>query len=110
MGGVTRWVSGETNDKGVIGVRRGAQFIPLVTESFDLKKNPQQQYQQHHEVINSEQQVQIYEELVKDSNGNFTTSFLSLADTVYGPPTRTFRNRKRPAGLVVVSSRSPVGS
>jgi len=82
VGGKPYWVSGATNDKGVIGIWKGAQFKPLITESFAKSTNPQQLFQPHYDVINSEDQVQIYEELVKDANGNFTTSFLSLADEV----------------------------
>jgi len=80
VGGKPYWVSGATNEKGVIGVWKGGQFTPLITESFSRTTNPQQLFQPHYDVINSEQQVQIYEELVKDANGYFTTSFLSLAN------------------------------
>jgi hypothetical protein len=82
VGGKPYWVSGATNPKGVIGVYKGGQFKPLITESFAKSSNPQQLFQPHYDVINSEEQVQIYEELVKDANGNFTTSFLSLADDI----------------------------
>ena len=44
---------------------------PLATEF--LTNNA---YQKHHELITSDDQVQIYEELVKDADGNFTTSFI----------------------------------
>jgi hypothetical protein len=84
-GGKTLWVSGATNPKGVIGTMKGGKFTPLVTEYFDRKSNPQQQYQRHFDAahpITSEDEVQIYEELVKDTNGFFTTSFLSLDDPV----------------------------
>ena len=83
--GKTLWVSGATNEKGVIGTNRAGKFTPLVTEFFDLRSNPQQKYQPHFDAthpITSDEQVQIYEELVKDTNGHFTTSFLSLADPV----------------------------
>lgn len=84
-GGNTVWVSGATNDKGVIGTWKNGRFTPLVSEFFDKQTNPGQVFQPHYDKnspIASEGQVQIYEELVKDSNGNFTTSFLSLADPV----------------------------
>jgi hypothetical protein len=83
--GRTLWVSGATNANGVIGTTKAGRFTPLVTEFFDMKTNPQQKYQPHFDAshpITSEDQVQIYEELVKDTNGHFTTSFLSLADPV----------------------------
>lgn len=76
--GVTYWVSGATNHDGVIGTYDGVEFTPLVTEFFDLKTNPQQQYQPHYETIDSQDKVQIYEELMQDSDFHFTTSFLSL--------------------------------
>ncbi|HYY98132.1 MAG TPA: hypothetical protein VE642_06050, partial [Pyrinomonadaceae bacterium] len=84
-GGRTLWASGATNAQGVIGTTRAGKFTPLVTEFFDLKTNPQQKWQPHFDAshpITSEDQVQIYEELVKDTNGHFTTSFLSLDDPV----------------------------
>jgi len=40
------------------------------------------QFQPHYETITRQDQVQIYQELVKDPRGRFTTSFLSLADEV----------------------------
>jgi cytochrome c553 len=82
VGGATRWASGATDNTGIIGYGSETEFTPLVSESFNVKKNPQQIYQPHYEVIDDEKKVQIYEELIKDSNGNFTTSFLSLADDV----------------------------
>lgn len=80
--GKTYWVSGDTNARGVIGNWKNGRFFALQTESFARSSNPQQIFQPHYETINSETQVQIYEELVKDANGNFTTSFLSLANQV----------------------------
>lgn len=49
----------------------------LPTEFFEGGK-----YQDHHTEINDQSQVQIYEELVKDTEGHLTTSFLSLSDNV----------------------------
>jgi hypothetical protein len=82
VGGKTQWASGATDRMGMIGTYSETTFTPLLTESFNPKKNPQQVYQPHHELIDDEKEVQIYEELVKDTNGNFTTSFLSLAEPV----------------------------
>jgi len=62
------WSSGRTNSVGVIVDGEGR---PLPTEL--LKNNA---YQEHHTVITSDDQVQIFEELVKDADGNFTTSFI----------------------------------
>ncbi|HYP00102.1 MAG TPA: hypothetical protein VER76_07915 [Pyrinomonadaceae bacterium] len=82
VGGKTYWVSGDTNKNGVIGIWKNGLFTPLKTESFAKSSNPQQEFQPHYETIDSESKVQIYEELVKDANGDFTTSFLSLANQV----------------------------
>jgi nitrate/TMAO reductase-like tetraheme cytochrome c subunit len=86
-GGRTLWVSGATNDKGVIlgPDPKTGRVGPLVTEFFDKASNPEQKYQPHYDganPIDRQDEVQIYEELVKDSNGNFTTSFLSLKDPI----------------------------
>ncbi|HVE70315.1 MAG TPA: cytochrome P460 family protein [Thermoanaerobaculia bacterium] len=62
------WSSGATNSVGVIVDGEGR---PLPTELLTDGA-----YQKHHEVITSDDQVQIYEELTKDSDGNFTTSFI----------------------------------
>jgi cytochrome c553 len=88
--GKVLWVSGRTDAKGVIQGApdaRTGKTKALLTEYFDKESNPKQIYQPHYDtapghIIDSQDKVQIYEELVKDSDGNFTTSFLSLADSV----------------------------
>jgi hypothetical protein len=71
------WSSGRTNGVGVIV---DAQGKPLPSEFFaaykDASGREQQHYQEHHEAITSDGQVQIYEELTRDAAGRFTTSFL----------------------------------
>jgi mono/diheme cytochrome c family protein len=69
------WSSGRTNTVGVIVDAEGR---PLPTEFFAPVTGAagRQQYQAHHDVITSDDQVQIYEELVQDAAGRFTTSFL----------------------------------
>ena len=62
------WSSGRTNSVGVIVDGEGR---PLPTEF--LTNNA---YQKHHEVITNDSEVQIYEELAKNADGNFTTSFI----------------------------------
>jgi hypothetical protein len=68
------WSSGRTNSVGVIVDGEGR---PLETEFLANGK-----YQKHHEVITSDDQVQIYEELTRDGDGNFTTSFIRRDDDV----------------------------
>jgi hypothetical protein len=73
------WESGGTNGDGVITDTAGN---PLVTEFF----SPSQQTFQPHfwtgSPITSDQQVQIFEEMVLDPQGQLTTSFLSLDNKV----------------------------
>ena len=70
------WSSGRTDSEGVI---LGANGQPLPSESFQVGPDGKQQYQEHFNQeypITSQDQVQIYEELVQDAQGKFTTSFL----------------------------------
>jgi len=69
------WASGDTNDYGMITNGPGGAILP--TEFLE-----DGQYQPHYTTITSPSQVQIYEELVKSPEGNFTTSFLGLANKV----------------------------
>ena len=62
------WSSGRTNSVGVIVDTHGK---PLPSEFFEHGA-----FQPHHQTITSDTQVQIYEELAKDADGNFTTSFI----------------------------------
>jgi len=73
------WASGLTNEQGVI---LGADGTPLASEFFN--RDPatgQQRYQPHHEVITSPDQVQVYETLLRDAKGAFTTSFIRSCET-----------------------------
>jgi hypothetical protein len=62
------WSSGRTNDIGVIVDSNGK---PLPSE-FHLDGA----YQRHWEMITADDQVQIYEELTRDADDKFTTSFI----------------------------------
>jgi hypothetical protein len=75
--GKTIWASGRTNELGIIVDENGK---PLPTEFFD-KIQGQQAFQPHYydkpgHVITRQDQVQIFEELITDADGNFTTSFI----------------------------------
>lgn len=77
--GKVLWASGETNSDGVI---IGSGGNALVTEFFTTR---QQTFQPHFwtgNPITSENQVQIYEELVRDPQDMLTTSFLALDNKV----------------------------
>jgi hypothetical protein len=71
------WASGRTNRAGFIV---DAQGNPLVTEYIGTGANRRGAYQPHFygdaHPITSPSQVQIYEELGKDADGAFTTSFI----------------------------------
>ncbi len=73
------WSSGRTNE---LGVLLGQDGEPLASESFARDGNGTQQYQQHHQVINSPEQVQVYETLLWDDAGEFTTSFIHGCDVI----------------------------
>jgi mono/diheme cytochrome c family protein len=70
------WESGRANPLGVILDGKG-EILPseFFTEYKDGKQT-RQHYQPHYEKITSQNQVQIYEELVQDAKGRFTTSFI----------------------------------
>ena len=71
------WGSGRTNRLGVIVDGGGAPLeSELFTEYVDAQGRVQQRFQPHYEVITAQDQVQIYEELVQDADGKFTTSFI----------------------------------
>ncbi|MGY9047916.1 hypothetical protein P775_11445 [Puniceibacterium antarcticum] len=69
------WCSGCSNDAGVIV---GADGNPLKTEFLDVVPEGATEalYQPHHRMIDSPDQVQIYEELTQNADRAFTTSFI----------------------------------
>jgi len=81
------WASGLTN--GVGAIIEGVDGPVLPTEL--LLENPQA-FQPHYQQITDQDQVQIYQEVVADSNGNITTSFLRRVFTIKN-------NRLRPIGF-----------
>jgi hypothetical protein len=77
------WSSGATNEAGFIVDNEGKI---LETEYVGTNRNKKGPAQPHFwgkdHPITSSKQVQIYEELVKDSDGNYTTSFLRRDEEV----------------------------
>ncbi len=65
------WASGRTNDLGVI--LEGRSTTPLKTEQGGYGRTA---YQEHYQTITREDQVQIYQEIIQDSAGHNTTSFM----------------------------------
>ncbi|MCA1779287.1 MAG: hypothetical protein LC637_07895 [Xanthomonadaceae bacterium] len=80
------WASGRSNDLGVIV--EGTGSTPLATEQGIA----QTEFQPHYQTITRQDQVQIYQELIKDSDGHLTTAFLRRAQPVKD-------NRLRPRGF-----------
>lgn len=80
------WASGRANELGAIV--RGTTNEVLPSEEPLL--NPDS-FQPHYQTITEDDQVQIYEEVVEDSDGNVTTSFLMRVNEVKD-------NRIRPKG------------
>jgi len=74
--GKVLWASGRTNSAGAIVKGTGEEILP--TEFFYDPATRKQVLQPHHETISDEGQVQIYEEIIADSQGKITTSFVGL--------------------------------
>ena len=74
------WASGRTNNLGII-VGPDGKYLPT---EFHEPLNGEESYQPHYDVITAQDQVQIYEELIKspEPERKFTTSFLSLDKVV----------------------------
>ena len=85
------WSSGQTNALGVIVDGATGKILPT-----EYGENDSTQFQPHYQTITSQDQVQIYQELIKDSDGVLTTSFLRRAHTVKD-------NRLRPRGFSVAT-------
>jgi len=86
------WASGRTNAGGEI--LEGLTDKVLATEYFGTDPNSGKNFQQHYNQefpITRGNQVQIYEELVEDSDGKITNSFIRLHEHVKD-------NRLLPAG------------
>ena len=74
------WGSGRTDENGVL-VNSDGERLP--SEFFDLVPGTNTQaYQKHHQVIDSQDQVQIYETLLKNTKREFTTSFIHGSHTI----------------------------
>lgn len=71
------WASGRTNELGMILNGIGNEVLPSEQGVGNTDA-----YQPHYEAITDGGQVQIYQELIKDSAGEFTTSFLRRVHTV----------------------------
>ena len=70
------WASGRTNSVGAILKGTSDEILP--TEFFYDPASRRQVWQPHYETISNDGQVQIYEELIADSQGKITTSFVGL--------------------------------
>jgi hypothetical protein len=93
------WASGRTNELGAILDGTTNRVLP----SEEPDKYPGNPFQPHYQVIERGDQVQIYQELIKDSAGNLTTSFVRRVQEVKD-------NRIRPKGFdpeVFAGSSSP---
>ena len=77
------WASGRTNNLGVI-VDGSGEALPseFFNEYQDSQGRTQQHYQPHYQIINAQDQVQIYEELTQNAEGKFTTNFVRRDDTI----------------------------
>jgi hypothetical protein len=71
--GKTLWASGRTNELGIIVDENDK---PLPSEFFEGKAYQPHYFDQPGHMITRQDQVQIFEELMLDADGNFTTSFI----------------------------------
>lgn len=85
--GEVLWASGRTNALGAVVAGTSDDVLP--TEQPLLFPDPG--YQPHYQVITRQDQAQIYQEIVEDSQGDVTTSFLRRVKEVKD-------NRIRPTG------------
>jgi len=69
------WRSGNSNDAGMIVDENGERLLTEFLQDPDV-------YQYHYQEICSQDRVQIYEELVRNAQGEFTTSFVHRVDHV----------------------------
>ena len=82
------WASGRTNALGIIVDGKGeplpSEFLTVLNpDACKLDSHTcEQAYEPHHQVITGENQVQIYQELVKSPEGLITSSFVALSDTI----------------------------
>jgi hypothetical protein len=77
------WVSGRADPTGVLVGPDGTPIAgELMWQSGCNPATGEQRFQPHYATISKQDQVQIYQELVRDPRGRLTTSFLSLADVV----------------------------
>src|SRR5271166_523447 len=109
IGNQVAWASGDISPKGIILNGFGQ---PLVTETFTAS---QQSFQAHYwteNPITREDQVQIYEELVRNPEGFLTTSFIALDQKVKDnrmqprgwSPTGPFAEETGPTGTCITST------
>ena len=78
VNGKTLWSSGRSTDQGVLTDERG---LPIAGEFWwrsDCSARVPNAWQPHFEVINAQNQTQIYQELITDASGVLTTSFLAI--------------------------------
>ena len=73
------WASGQTNDLGVI---LGANGQPLPSETHEDIGGGQQAFEPHHQVVDSEDEAQVYAELIRNAEGKFGTTFLGRNEEV----------------------------
>jgi hypothetical protein len=75
------WVSGRANPTGVLVDPAGKPLAGEFMWKSECKPMTaaEQKFQPHYQTITRQDQAQIYQELVRDAKGRFTTSFLSLA-------------------------------
>ncbi len=91
--GQTLWISGNTDEHGVLISRLG---VPLDGEFWwkaDCSERNPNAWQPHYQQITAQNQTQIYQELITNAKGQLTTSFLAINEHLKD-------NRLQPHGLL----------
>lgn len=72
------WGSGRSNN---LGLLTDQTMTPLATETHEIVAG-QEVFEPHHQVIDSQAQAQVYNELLRGSDGTFNTTFLGRVEDV----------------------------
>ncbi len=100
--GDTLWISGATNDMGVLVDSYGAPLPGEFWWSQACVRQPNA-WQPHYQRIEKPEQVQIYQELITDAQGQLTTSFLAINEHVK-------ENRLQPHGFLDEDARIAIAA
>jgi hypothetical protein len=101
--GETLWISGATDDMGLIVDADGEPLPGELWWKNDCSARLPNAWQPHYQQISAPDQVQIYQELITDASGRLTTSFLAINEHVK-------ENRLQPHGFLDEAQRVAIAA